>query len=67
MSEVCACGEETGGGVEAAPAASLMILETGNSLGEKRAIWKAALRLVWRGKTVTAKREMRRGVNRKEI
>lgn len=46
-SEACACDEKTGGG-EAMLAASLMILDAGNTSVEEGPVWEAPVGRVWR-------------------
>lgn len=48
MGEVCACEKKTGRENEAMPAASLMALEEGVSLGKEAAVRGAAVKDVWK-------------------
>lgn len=48
MGAACAPGEKTWGGEETMEAAPLLALDTGNSLPDEGALWKSAVRHVWK-------------------
>lgn len=65
MDEACACREKTGGGGEAMRTAWLMVLDAGNSSGEKKAAREAAVKhfCKWKGRL---KREGPKGEGRQK-
>lgn len=44
LGEACACEEKTGTGNEVMQAASLKVLDGGNSTGKEEEVWEAAVR-----------------------